>query len=76
MIRLNQASKSGSARRTNSKKARYKLGNWREYNESLVKRGSITLWISKEDISGWKPYAPKKRGGQLQYTDGVHADGV
>ena len=71
MIRLNQASKSGSTRRTNSKKARYKLGNWHEYNESLVKRGSITLWISEEDISAWKPGDSKKRGGQFQYTDGA-----
>ena len=51
--------------------ARYKIRNWHDYNESLVKRGSITLWISEEDISAWKPDASKKRGGQLQYTDGA-----
>jgi len=71
MMRLNQGSRSGSTRRNNSKKARYKLDNWHEYNESLVKRGSITLWISEEDISAWKPDDSKKRGGQFQYTDGA-----
>ena len=71
MIRVNQSSKSRSTRRTNSKKARYKIRNWSEYNDSLVKRGSITLWISEEDIGSWKPEAQQKRGGQLQYTDGA-----
>jgi len=71
MIRINQASKARSARRSACKKARYKIRNWREYNESLVKRGSIILWISEEDIGVWKPDGPKKRGGQLQYSDGA-----
>jgi len=67
MISIHKASKSRSTRRTGSKKARYKIDNWRNYNESLVKRGSITIWISEEDISAWKPDGPKKGGGQLQY---------
>jgi hypothetical protein len=45
--------------------------NWPEYNESLVKRGSINLWINEEDIGAWKPDAPRKRGGQLQYSGGA-----
>jgi hypothetical protein len=30
----------------------YRLRNWREYNASLVGRGSLTLWI-EEDIAQW-----------------------
>ena len=48
-----------------------RIRNWREYNDSLVKRGSITLWISAEGIEAWKPSGPKKRGGQPRYTDGA-----
>lgn len=70
MKRVNQVTKSRSTRR-NSKKARYKIRNWREYNDSLVKRGSLTLWINDEDIEAWKPSCPKKRGGQVRYTDGA-----
>jgi hypothetical protein len=71
MIRTNQASTPRKSRHTKSKKARYRVRNWREYNDSLVKRGSITLWISEEDIGSWKPDNTGKRGGQLQYSDGA-----
>ena len=71
MIRKHQTSKTSSPRDKTAKKARYKIRNWREYNESLVNRGSLTLWISEEDIEGWKPSGPKKRGGQVRYTDGA-----
>lgn len=71
MIRINQASKSRRIRRLASKKARYRLRNWRQYNDSLVKRGAITLWINEEDIGTWKPDTAGKRGGQLQYSDGA-----
>ncbi len=70
MIRKQQTSKSHPNRRkATKKKARYRVSNWRDYNESLVKRGSITLWISDEDIGAWKPKGVKKRGGQPRYSD-------
>jgi DDE family transposase len=71
MIRRHQASKPHTSRQTTSRKVQYKVNNWPEYNESLVKRGSITLWISAEDIRAWKPNNSRKRGGQFQYTDGA-----
>lgn len=64
------------ARRTAQKteeeaKTRYRVRNWAKYNESLVQRGSITLWIDEEVIKAWKPAeeGPRKRGGQYQYSD-------
>ncbi|MCX6703608.1 MAG: IS5 family transposase, partial [Candidatus Zambryskibacteria bacterium] len=33
-------------------KKKYKLKNWGEYNKALIKRGSLTLWISP-DIERW-----------------------
>lgn len=37
----------------NSKnKKKYKIENWSEYNKALIKRGSLTLWIS-DDIGEW-----------------------
>jgi hypothetical protein len=55
----------------NEQKVRYRVRNWAEYNESLVQRGSITLWIDQEVIAGWKPQpeGPRQRGGQEQYSD-------
>ncbi len=70
MIRIQGISKSGPTRRkTTKKKARYRVRNWHDYNESLVKRGRISLWINEDDIRAWKPDAPRKRGGQLVYSD-------
>jgi hypothetical protein len=52
-------------------KAHYKVKNWREYNASLVERGSVTVWVSDEALANWKPVVsgPRQRGGQPQYSD-------
>jgi hypothetical protein len=54
-------------------KDEYRVRNWAIYNESLKKRGSITLWMDEDVIQAWIPdsKAPKKRGGQKEYTDGA-----
>lgn len=54
-----------------NKKASYRIRNWSEYNRSLVKRGSITLWIDEEVLANWhpEPAGKRKRGGQVQYSD-------
>lgn len=56
---------------TQPKKATYRIRNWTEYNRSLVKRGSITLWIDEEVLAHWHPEPAEKRrrGGQVQYSD-------
>jgi hypothetical protein len=33
-------------------KKAYCIGNWREYNAALVKRGSFTLWLNEAAIAG------------------------
>ena len=33
-----------------TRKGMYKITNWREYNESLVQRGSITFWFCEETV--------------------------
>ena len=71
MKRTPQASKARPKKRTTTRKCQYRIRNWPDYNESLVQRGSITLWISEEDIGAWKPDGPRKRGGQFQYSDGA-----
>lgn len=59
------------AGKTNKKK--YKVRNWKEYNESLVRRGSLEFWIEKGIAQVWKEDGKiiirKKRGAQKQYSD-------
>ncbi len=34
-------------------KQRYKVSNWREYNDALRNRGDIEIWISEDVINSW-----------------------
>lgn len=69
---LGAAAKTDAPELANKKpKAQYGIRNWSEYNQSLKKRGDITLWISADVIAAWHPdpKRPKKRGGQQEYSD-------
>ena len=50
-------------------KGKYKITNWKEYNESLKRRGSLTIWISQEALGAWNYKGPKVKGGQKVYSD-------
>lgn len=56
-------------KKTKKKKTNYKVKNWSEYNESLVSRGSLTIWITPEVMANWKDQRPAQRGGQYEYSD-------
>lgn len=53
------------------KKKRYKIRNWREYNEALVNRGRIFFHITEEAIKQWEEEQKdkKKRGRPKQFSD-------
>jgi hypothetical protein len=51
-------------------KATYRIRNWREYDTSLRRRGSLTFWISQDLLENWT--AKEKtgaRGASPKYTD-------
>jgi hypothetical protein len=53
-----------------TRKGTYRITNWRKYNESLVKRGSITFWFSQEVIDQWHhPNNRPKVGRPFVYSD-------
>jgi len=58
-------------KKTTSPKTVYRIRNWSDYNESLVKRGAITIWVDEEALAGWQATPPeqRKRGGQYDYSD-------
>lgn len=50
--------------------SRYKVRNWSQYNESLKKRGSLSLWISEDAIKKWKsPKNPRFIGAPQKYSN-------
>jgi IS5 family transposase len=58
----------------NTKKTRshrkelYRVRNWSEYDRALVKRGSITVWISDDFEEAWFYQGPSQRGSQFDYS--------
>ena len=49
----------------------YKTKNWSEYNKSLVKRGSITLWINEKALKDWlSQNSSGRKGRPMLYSDG------
>src|SRR5438874_298928 len=50
-------------------KARYQVKNWREYDQALQERGSLTVWVTPEALAAWHPLPTGKRGRARLYSD-------
>ena len=46
-------------------KTKYRVANWPAYNQALVRRGDVTVWVSSEAIAAWTP----RRSGALLHED-------
>lgn len=52
------------------KKPIYRIKNWHAYNQSLVTRGSLTLWLSEEVIQDWcAPPDQGNNGHPIHYSN-------
>src|ERR1051326_4410630 len=51
-------------------KATYRIRNWREYDTSLRRRGSLCFWISQDLVEKWTTKEKSgERGASRIYTD-------
>ena len=50
-------------------KTKYRVANWPAYNQALVRRGDVTVWLSSEAIAAWTPRRSGQRGSQRRYSD-------
>ena len=50
-------------------KPAYRIRNWNEYNDSLVRRGWLTLWIEEATLQAWRYQGPAQQGAQFVYSD-------
>src|SRR3990167_3828020 len=58
------------AQKRGGKKKQYKVRNWREYNQSLVDRGSVAFWITDEALRQWQERKKTgKRGKPKLYSN-------
>lgn len=53
-------------------KAKYKISNWKQYNQALINRGSITFWVDDNTIQSWHcKEHHRQRGRGFAFTDGA-----
>jgi hypothetical protein len=54
----------------NETPVRYRVSNWREYNQGLIERGNIELWFNDAVLAQWTgPAATGRRGRPRIYSD-------
>jgi hypothetical protein len=61
--------KHNEPRRHKIPKAKYKVSNWREYDQALRQRGSLTVWVTPEALEAWAPARTGQRGRPMSYSD-------
>ncbi|NRB16663.1 MAG: IS5 family transposase [Rhodobacteraceae bacterium] len=61
--------KFNASRRHTFAKTRYRVTNWAEYNESLRRRGDLTVWIETDALKLWTAPRRTSRGDQQRYSD-------
>ena len=52
-----------------AKKQSCKVRNWKDYNRTLVKRGSLILWFDEDSIKKWHKPDRAHRGRPRVYAD-------
>src|SRR6186713_3323542 len=50
-------------------KPSYRIRNRKQYNDALVRRGSLTLWVDQEALQAWRYQGPSQRGAQFRFSD-------
>jgi hypothetical protein len=61
--------KHNAAHRHHIPKMKFRVRNWSAYEAGLRRRGSLTLWVTSEVMSGWSAARRSTRGGQARYSD-------
>lgn len=46
------------------RKRQYRIRNWKEYNQALVQRGSLTVWVEEPTLAHWFNHERSGRPGK------------
>ena len=49
-------------------KPAYRIRNWKQYNDALVRRGSLTLWVDQDTLRAWRYQGPSPAGCPVPST--------
>lgn len=61
--------RSKSPKNRTAPKKKYRVRNWSEYNQALVNRGSLDIWISEAAMQKWYAAPSHEPGRQQTYSD-------
>lgn len=62
--------KNTKKRTRGSKKRKYRVRNWKDYNAALVQRGSLTIWVSPAALANWyEAGSSGKRGAPRTFSE-------
>lgn len=50
-------------------KTQYRLTNWSAYNQALIQRGNLQLWVDEDTLQNWYFQGPQKPGGAYRYSE-------
>ena len=50
-------------------KTKYRVGNWSAYEQALVQRGDVTLWLSADATAAWRPSPSGRPGAPKKFSD-------
>ena len=50
-------------------KTKDRVGNWSAYEQALVQRGDVTLWLSADATDAWRPSPSGRPGAPKQFSD-------
>jgi transposase len=60
--------KFNESRRHKIPTARYRVTNWPDYDAALIRRGSLTVWVTEEAVASWHAPPTGEPGGQPTYS--------
>ena len=66
--------KFNESRRHKIPKVKYRVTNWPEYDVALVRRGSLTVWMTEEAIAAWQAPATGISGWSTDLLGNCHRD--
>ena len=58
-----------SPKSTPATKTVYRVRNWAAYNQALVQRYDLTIWVEETTCQAWQYTGPRRQGGQFVFSD-------
>lgn len=52
-------------------KKKYRVRNWKEYNEALVNRGKVTFWVTDDALRQWREHQKTGKRGAPKFFSNI-----